>query len=127
MEKLMYDIYQYITDSKSMKALDEAFEGIRQDIRHLVKKNILSLGAKQKEEALEQFGKTIYMTPEYLELSIKLGQAKKQLKEEYNNDPLIDQLMDFELTNEIKKIFLEEWAFVPQKILRMGIQHRVQH
>ncbi len=122
----MYCIHDHIKDSNPIKASDEAFEGIREDIRINVKKHILSLKMKYElEQAFEEFLNILKREEIYQILVTNTNIAKKQLINEYN-DPLMMSTITFDLDNELKLFFSEKWQFIPRFLCR-GKQPQAQH
>jgi hypothetical protein len=122
----MYCIHDYISDSNPIIASEEAFEGVRNDIRLNIQKHISFLKMKYEiEQAFVEFLDIIKKEEIYQVMAHNTSLAKKQLLNEYT-DPLMTTVINFNLDNEIKLFFVERWQFIP-KILCQGKQPPAQH
>jgi hypothetical protein len=123
----MYCIHDYITDPNPIRASEDAFEGIRCEIRINIKRNILKLKSKYLiEQALQEFTKILISEETFQILRNNTNIARTQLMNEYNNDPLMESAIIFDLENEIESLFREQWKFTP-KFSYLGKQHPAEH
>jgi hypothetical protein len=116
----MYIIHDFIESNNPVAATDTAFNGIKNRIWKLVSSKVLRLKWKYNySDALDKFIKEMKFEEEYGRLLFDIESAKEQLRDEYN-DPLINELIDFNLDKEIAIIFLGQWSLTPRLPSSLG-------